>query len=443
MPKGASDIPILRLEVLQGFMETFMSPPNLFFVNLFSSSNAASSTIKWESQRGGRGMTPFVPPGAPAEQTAPHGIAEHRAEAAFWKEKMYFDEEFLNNLRKPGTTAEYHSAEEKLAKELAMLSNRSNRRKEWMFAKMLFDNGFSYDVKGGYKASVSYGIPSDHRVTLGSAYNWNDGGSKNIINDIQDGKRKIKEDCGGDVSVAMCNSYVLKYLANDTTIRQLLQRSYFGTGVGNPFTGNLHDLIGVNPQVLGSLLNIDQLIVNDEMYEIRAWLTAAVTGGSTTWITVDDNHDFVAGEKIRFWDQSAGTYEDTYILSVETETNRIQLSAPPASTYKAGEDYVTMARYFIPNDKFLMMSPSVDGQSIAEYKQAPFGLDRHYGQKTDRHEEWDPEGVWVRVQDKGLPVLYNRDAIYVLDVVAIHPVAGKALTSTTTTSSSTTTTTTA
>jgi hypothetical protein len=290
-------------------------------------------------------------------------------------------------------------------------------------------------VKGGYKATVNYGIPSDHRVTLASAKNWNDGGSKNILSDIQDGKRKVKEDCGGDVTVAMCNSWVLKYLGNDTTIRQLLQRSYFGVGVGNPFSGNLHDLIGVNPKVLGALLNIDQLIIYDEMYEIRAWLTAAVTGGSTTWITVDDNHDFVAGEKIRFWDVSEGTYEDTYILQIESETNRIQLSAPPAASYKAGEDYVTMARYFIPNDKFLMMAPTVDGQPIAEYKQAPFGLDRHYGQKTDRHEEWDPEGLWIRVQDKGIPVLYNRDAIYVLDVVAIHPPAGKALTSTTTTTS--------
>jgi hypothetical protein len=315
-----------------------------------------------------------------------------------------------------------------------------------MFCKMIFDNGFTYDVKGGYKATVDYGIPSDHRVTLASAANWNDGGSKNILNDISTGKRKIQEDCGGKVNVAMCNSYVLNYLAQDTAIRQILQRSYYGAELGNLYKGTRHEILGINQTVIGNILDIDQFIVYDEMYEIRAWLTAAVTGGSSTWVTVDDNHDFVAGEKIRFWDVSEGTYEDSYIIAVESETNKIQLDSPPASSYKAGEDYVTMARYYIPNDKFLMMSTSVDGQPIAKYMQAPFGLDRRWGQKTDRHEEWDPEGLWIRVQDKGLPVLMNRDAIYVLDVVAIHPAAGKALTSTsttTTTSSTSTTTTTA
>ena len=33
MPRGASDIPILRLEVLQGFMTKFMSPPQFFLMD--------------------------------------------------------------------------------------------------------------------------------------------------------------------------------------------------------------------------------------------------------------------------------------------------------------------------------------------------------------------------------------------------------------------------
>ena len=65
-----------------------------------------------------------------------------------------------------------------------------------------------------------------------------------------------------------------------------------------------------------------------------------------------------------------------------------------------------------------MFASSVDNQQIAEYKKAPFSLDRHYGVKVDRKEDWDPEGVWIRVQDKGLPILYQRDAMYVLTVAA-------------------------
>lgn len=443
MPRGASDIPILRLEVLQGLMSTFMNAPRFFLMNLFPSSNSPSSTIKWESQRGGRGMAPFLPPGAPAHVTAPHGIAEHYAEAAYWKEKMPFDEEFLNNLRKPGTTADYQTAEQKLARELAGLSWRADRRKEWMWTQMLFNNGFTYHVKGGYRVTINYGIPSDHNVTLASAYNWKDGASKDILGDIQDAKIKIRNDCGGMVNVAICNSEVLKLLANDSAIRDILKRQSFMTGAGgadsgNLYSGALHSLIGVNPKVLGALLDIDMFYVYDEMYEVRAWLTAGVTGGSTTWISVDEATDFESAQTLRFWDASEGTYEDVYIVDVNQEAGTIQIDSPPVNSYRAAEDYVTMQKYYVPSDKFLVMATTVDGQPIAEYKQAPFGLGRHYGQYTDRHDNWDPEVTWIRCQDKGLPILYNRDAVYILTV---QTTAAGAATSTTTSSSSTTTTT--
>lgn len=440
MPRGSSDIPILRLEVLQGFMQQFMAPPNLLLMNMFGSSPSPSSTVTWESQRGGRGMTPFVPPGAPAPVTSPHGVAQHVAEAAYWKEKMPFDEEFLNNLRQPGTDAVYQSAAQRLARELAGLKNRSMRRKEWMFAQMLCNNGFSYHMKGGYRAAVDYGIPSDHRITLGSNYNWNNGASKDILGDLRDAKITINRDCGGTIDYAICNSNVLKLLAADTTIRDILKRQAFMVGESNLYGGALHNLIGVNPKVIGSLLDIPNFIIYDEMYEVRAWLTGAVTGGSTTWVSLDDVSDFEEDAPVRFWDKSAGTYEDRVVLAKNSENGTIQINYPPTFSYKSSEDYVTQAKPFIPDDKFIMMSSRVDNQPIAEYKEAPFGLNRNYGQFTDSHDEWDPEVTWIRVQDKGLPILYFRDAIYTLDV---YTTPNQAETSTTTSSSSTTTTTTA
>jgi len=440
MPRGQSDIPELRLSVLQNYMEIFVTPPELILMNIFGSSQSPSSSIEWESHRGGRGMTPFVPPGAPAPQTAPHGISQHRAEAAYWKEKMPFDEEFLNNLRQPGTESQRMTAQQKLARELANLKNRSNRRKEWMFAQMLFNNGFSYDVQGGYKVSIDYGIPTANRVALTSSYYWGSGASRNVIGDIQDGKQRIADECGGKVDIAIFNSSTLKLLANDTNITNLLKRDAFGTGelYGN-IARNVHEIVGVNPQILGSLLDIPRFVVYDEQYEIKAWLTAAVTGGSTTWISVDANEDFVVGGTLRIHDRSAGTWEERYILSVDAEAGTVQIEYPFTNSYKAMEDYVTMAQKFVPDYKFVMMSTRVDGQNIAEYKEAPFGVARHYGQYTDTNTDWDPEVTWIRVQDKGLPVLYQRDAVYVLTVAQA---AGLAATSTTTTTSSSTTTTT-
>ena len=432
MPRGSSDIPELRLEVIQKFVETFSTPPDLLLSNLFPEFDAPSSSLMWESQRGGRGMTPFVPPGSPAPQTSPHGIAQHRAEAAYWKEKMPFDEEFLNNLRKEGTHAEFKSAEKRLAKEMSGLINRSARRKEWMYAQMLFFGFFSYQMRGGYQATVNYNIPTDHIVTLAAAFRWNAGASKNILRDIQNGKRKIKEDCGGKVNLAICNSRVLTYLANDTAIRAILQKNAFGDG--RLYKGNLHDIVGVNASVIGSLLDIDQFVVYDEMYEIKAWLTAPVVAAVQTWIALDDVSDLVAGETLRFHDFSAGTFEDRRIFSVDYVNARVQISQGLTNGYKAMEDYVTMRKYYVPDDKFVMMSTKVDGGPICEFFKAPFGVGRHWGTFTDKHDEWDPEMTWIRVQDKGLPVLYNRDAIYIIDV---EQSVAEAVTSTTTTSSST------
>ena len=437
MPRGSSDIPELRLEVLQDFVTQFTQKPDLLLMSLFPESDSASSSIKWESKRGGRGMTPFVPPGSPAPQTAPHGIALHRAEAAYWKEKMPFDEEFLNNLRKEGTESIHKSATERLAEEMAGLINRSNRRKEWMYAQMFFNGSFNYQMRGGYMASVNYNIPGDHLVTLAAAFNWNTGATKNIIADIQAGKRKIKEDCGGKVNLALCNSQTLTYLANDATIRAILQKNAFGDG--GLYKGNLHDIVGVNPAVVGSILDIDKLVVYDEMYEVRAWLTAAVVPGQS-WISLDDVSDLSVGDKVRFHDYSTGSFEDRFIFAVNQTGAIIQLTQGVLGTYRAREDYITMKKYYCPDDKFVMMATKVDGQPIGKFYRAPFGVSRHWGIYTDKNDEWDPEVTWIRVQDKGLPVLINRDAIYVIDVVTTPAESVATSTSTSSTSSTASTT---
>ena len=63
-----------------------------------------------------------------------------------------------------------------------------------------------------------------------------------------------------------------------------------------------------------------------------------------------------------------------------------------------------------------MFNDTFEGEKVAEFIEAPFGLDRVWGMYTDRHFEWDPDGVWVRVQDKGLPVMYNPNTIMTLTV---------------------------
>mgnify|MGYP001480196703 CR=1 FL=1 len=406
MPKGKSDIPDLRLERLTKLISSFTSPPNLILMGLFGSFDADSDSIKWESIVGNRGMTPFSAPGAPSPTTAPSGKASHEASAAMWKEKMYMDEVFLNNLREPGTDQTYETAKRRLARETLSLRWRSDRRKEWMFAQMLTAGSFTYKNTVGARVTVDYGVPTANIVSLAANRYWDDGSQRNIIEDVMDAKLTIQNAIGAKLDYAMITTEILKDMILDKGIQTLLQKSTFGDG----------DLFARPVTVIKSLLDIDNLVVYDEQYEATAWLTAVVTADSTTSVSVDDSSDFVAGGTLRFHDISAGTYEDETIASVDVDGATVTVSTAPSTSYKAGEDKVTMTKKFLPTTKFCMFASTVEGQKIAEYFAAPYGLGRKWGLNVDTHEEWDPDGIWIRVQDKGLPVLYRRDALYILTV---------------------------
>jgi hypothetical protein len=404
--RGKGEIADLRLENLQKLITSFTSAPNLVLMNMFSSSNADSDVIKWESQIGNRGLTPFAAPNAPAQVVAPSGIAAHSAVAAYWKEKIPFDEVFLNNLRKPGTEATYETAQARLARETQMLRNRCDRRKEWMFAQMLTAGSFSYAAPKGVKITVDYGLPTAHVVSLAASRYWNTGSQRNILEDIMDGKLLLGNDTGAVVNTAITTTEILNILILDPTIQTLLAKSNFGQG----------DLFVRPVQVLKALLGFENFIVYDEQFEVSAWLTAVVTGSFTTTISVDEATDFVVGGTLRFHDISAGTYEDETISAVDPEAGTVTVSSAPTASFKAIEDKVTMQKKFMGTSAFVMMASSVEGNKVAEYFGAPFGLNRTWGMQVDTHEEWDPDVMWVRVQNKGLPVLYNRDAVYILTV---------------------------
>ena len=268
--KGSAGIPQLQLEVLNKLIMAFQRPSNLFFSSLFSTQKADSDTIKWEVEYGSAGMTPFVAPGSIAPTIGLDGIGEGSAKCAFFKEKIYFDEEFLNNLRQLGTYATYQTAERHLARGLKKLRNRIDRRREWMAAQMAINGTFSYVMKGGSKATVSYGIPTTHMITLASGYEWDDGANRNPVGDIFDAKQILADDAGVTPDYAICNSSLLRVLINDTKLQALLAKSAFGDG----------QLFANPAKVLGEILGIGQLMIYDELYEVSAEIMSAVTGGS-------------------------------------------------------------------------------------------------------------------------------------------------------------------
>jgi|LGVD01.1.fsa_nt_gb hypothetical protein len=408
--KGSAGIPALQLEVLNKLITTFDRAPTMFFSGLCNTVQAESDTIKWEIEYGSAGMTPFVAPGSIAPAIGLDGIGEGSAKAAFFKEKMYYDEVFLNNIRKPGTYATYQTSERKLSRGSRKLRNRIDRRREWMMAMMMTNGVLTYTHTGGTKFTISYGIPVNHQITLGSTRYWGTGASRDPIEDIFDAKTLLADDAGVIPNVIVLNSDLLKTLMLDAKIQALLWKSTFGNG----------DLFANPRQVIGTLLGVGDMQVYDELYEVTGWITGNVTGGTTTVISIDDATDFEIGGKLRFIDLSENnTYEDEVISAVDYAANTVTVATAPTASFKANEDKVIMRKKFIPDNMFLMLSTtSGDNEPIAEFMEAPYGVDRRWGMYADTKDEWDPEGLWLRVQDKGLPVLYHPDTIIQMKVKA-------------------------
>ena len=406
--KGSEGIPSLKLETLNKLISKMDKAPDMFFSNLFPTVQYDSDTIRWEIEYGSAGMTPFVAPGTVAPAVGVDGTGEASAKAAFYKEKMYFDEEFLNNMREPGSWATYQAAERKLARGTKKLDYRIQRRREWMMAQMFIEGGFTYMQKGGAKFTVNYGIPATHKVTLTGNDRWDVvHADSDPVEDIFDAKRILSDDAGVSGLIAMCNSEVLKVLMFKKSVQDLLSKSAFGNG----------DLFAQPAQVIGNLLGVGPLAIYDDLYEVPAYLTGNVIGGVTTAILVDDASDFVVGGTLRFYDMSkVNSWEDCVIAGVAVETGTVTVATAPTFSYIAGEDKVTMKKKFIGDDKFFMFSTSQDGEKVAEFMEAPYGNTRRWGKFADTKDEWDPEGMWLRIQDKGLPVLYHPDTTFTYTV---------------------------
>ncbi len=405
--KGSEGIPALKLATLNKLITKFDKAPDLFFSSMFPSNTYESDTIKWEIEYGSAGITPFVAPGSPAPTVGVDGTGEASAKAAYFKEKMFFDEEFLNNMRQPGSYQKYDGALRKLSRGMRKLDYRIQRRREWMFAKMFTEGGFSYHIKGGAKFTINYGIPSNHVYNVANSWGTDDA---NVVGDIFDAKIMLSEDAGAKTDYAVCNSSVLRVMLTDTStngIQNLLKKSNFGEG----------DLFARPSEVIGTLLGIGTLKVYDEYYDLPGTLLQDVSAGETT-IYIDDVADYEVGGKLRFHNlREYNDWEDTTISAVNVEAGTVTLATGPTSTYKAKTSKVTMRKKFISDGKLHLGSDKFEGQSIAEFLEAPYGVQRRWGKFADTKDEWDPDGVWIRFQDKGLPVMYFPETSITMDVI--------------------------
>ena len=405
MAKGAG-IAALRVETLNKVSSSIPKPQGNFFSGLFGTSQEESDTVRWMFESGSIGMTPFVAPGSPAPVTTDDlNWREGSARAAYYKEKRFFDEEFLNNMMEPEVSLKYIKAEKRLAKTLAKLKYRCERRREWMLTQMMVNGKISYNSEKGLKFTVDYRVPARHKIELATNDKWGTGTNRNPVRDMYDLKDLFSNEIQAPPKYTVMNSTTLRLLVFDSSIQDLLKKSTFGDG----------DLFANPAPVLARLLGVGDIRIYDELYSARSHIVGNVSVGATS-IIVEDAVDMEVGSKLRLYDMSKDDmWEDVTISAIDYSTNTLTVSATTAG-YRGGRDVAEMRKKFVADNMVSMFTDEFEGEKIAEFMEAPFGLGRNWGMYVDRKDEWDPDGVWVRVQDKGLPVLYNPKTIVTLKV---------------------------
>jgi hypothetical protein len=404
---SSANVPELRLQRMNKLIQRFMTPPNLLLSNLFGEDRWDSERIKWEGEQGDRGMTPFAVEDAPSPATSGQGVSDHEARAAFWKEKEFLSATQINNLREPGNEATYYTAQKQFARMMMKLEIRNKRRKEWMHAQMLSNNGFTYLNNAGERIAINYGVPIANRITLLPARFWGTAGA-NIVQDFFDMKL-LAENQGIELDHVLITTELLQLMVMDATIQTLLAKSNFGNG----------DLFARPMPVLAALLGLPQngFISYNEMFQVKAYLTGALPAGAGPHtFTVDDTRDFAVGDVGRVWRPRQRTWETLTITVINHAAGAITAVGLLNNAYVAQEDFFTVTKKFLPTNTVCMFASKIDGQKTAEFALAPFSLERQWGVYVDKKDVWDPDGTYVRCQNKGLPILYFEDAIFTLQV---------------------------
>lgn len=400
--KGSTDIPQLHHTVLLAMVQAVPVPPSLVFTNMFRDEQVASDEVMWESELTSSGITPFVSPGAPAPLIGMEGFTHHSAKVAYWKEKMYFDESFLNNLRQPGTLLAQNS-ERVLANGMQKLTFRSMRRKEWMCCKAMLDGKLSYSDEHGVIFNVDYGRPAMNTAALSDEKKWGTGTNRNPVEDVYDIVELMSDFYGVTIDTLIMTRKTMGLLVHDAKIQDLLKKSSFGEG----------NLFATPAPVLASLLGVGRVQIVDDAAE----LTIGLYSVNGTTLTVENAYNIEVGDMV-YLDRSGSRYlvERQAVTAVDVASNTITIASAFASATPLRDRLVVKKKY-VPDNVVLFTPSSIGGSTVGRFLQAPHGIPAQFGRVGDSSPvQFDPEGIYIRVRDKGLPILENPGAMYKLTV---------------------------
>lgn len=217
------EISLLNPTVLNGVVEKFTTPENMLASSaIFGRSEPSMDpTAKWDVIEGNREMASPNVPNSEAHIVPQLGVGQRTAAFVYLREKKVFSPTTLRWLREPGKLAS-KNAEAKVLREVRDLDRRFEAYLEFLCWEAL--RGTITIAENDVIASVDYGIPASHEITITSANDWLSTGTTVVdwISSIIGFKRLISLDARVPATDVWLNgltwSYVTEILATTPAI---------------------------------------------------------------------------------------------------------------------------------------------------------------------------------------------------------------------------------
>jgi hypothetical protein len=190
--------------------------PQFIGAQLFPEKSIISNTAEWDEIHQNRDIASYTNPDAEANIVDRRGVLHKTATVATIREKKNLSGSTMAWLRRPGTENTQYG-EEAVRDELAELNNRIERRRELSRWQAL--TGTLTVDEAGTKFTVDYGIAVAHKPTVGTT--WSDV-SADIITDLNDWKKLIREDSGEEPTTVYLHETVMGHMIRNTGIQALM-----------------------------------------------------------------------------------------------------------------------------------------------------------------------------------------------------------------------------
>lgn len=187
---------------------------------LFPSQKKLGLDLKWI--KGSAGLPAVLKPSAFDVGAVPRpriGFDRLQAEMPFFKESMYIDEELRQqlNIVSESTNEAYRDAIlERIFNDNTVLLEGARARREQMRMMALTTGVISVEANG-QAYEYDYGMPEDHKVTVGTS--WSDT-SADIGADILAGMDKIEDDTGVRPTRAICSRKTWGYMLKNEIFKK-------------------------------------------------------------------------------------------------------------------------------------------------------------------------------------------------------------------------------